>query len=120
MTTERAVPPRQRRTWDVVLAVALLVLLVVLAAVLGFAGAFLAMASDPCGGTVACRTEQLSAGVFVAMLGPAVVALVAIASVVERVVRARLAFWPALVGMAVAVLVWAGGAALVFAAVPSS
>jgi uncharacterized BrkB/YihY/UPF0761 family membrane protein len=109
-----------RRTWDVVLAVLLLVLLVVLAAVAGFAGAFLAMASDPCGSGVACREEQLSAGVLVAMLGPAVVTVVAIASVIERLVRGRLAFWPPLVGMAVAVLVWAGGATLVFGAVPTS
>jgi uncharacterized BrkB/YihY/UPF0761 family membrane protein len=111
---------RRRRTWDVVLAIALAVVLVVLAAVLGLAGAFLVMASDSCGTTVACRTGQLSAGVFVAMLGPAVVAVVAIVSVVERLVRGRLAFWPPLVGAVVAVLVWSGGVALVFTSVPSS
>ena len=115
----RTVRPRSRRTWDVVLAIALVVVLVVLAAVLGFAGAFLVMAGDSCGTTVACRTGQLSAGVFVAMLGPAVVAVVAIVSVVERLVRARLAFWPPLVGAVVAVLVWSAGVALVFTSVPS-
>ncbi|GAA2750986.1 hypothetical protein GCM10009869_12990 [Amnibacterium kyonggiense] len=106
-----------RRTWDVVLSIALLVVLVALAAVLGFAGAFLVMASDSCGASGTCRTEVLSAGVFIAMLGPAAVAVVAIASVVERLIRARLAFWPPLVGIGTAVLVWIGGAALTFSAV---
>jgi uncharacterized BrkB/YihY/UPF0761 family membrane protein len=109
-----------RRTWDVVLAIALLVVLAALAVVLGIAGAFLVMASDSCGVAGACDEPQLSAGVLVAMLGPAVVALVAIASVVERIVRSRLAFWPPLVGAAVAALVWAAGVALVFGAVPGS
>ena len=113
-------PRRVRRTWDVVLAITLLVVLAAAAVVLGFAGAFLVMASDSCGSSVACRTDQLSAGVFVAVLGPAVVTVVAIASVVERLIRARLAFWAPLVGIAVAILVWAGGAALVFASVPTS
>lgn len=113
-------PPRVRRTWDVVLAVALLVVLVALAAALGFAGAFLVMASDSCGSAAPCRTGQLSAGVLVAMLGPAVVAVVAIVSVVERLIRARLAFWAPLAGLAVAVLVFAGGTTLVFTSVPSS
>lgn len=117
-TGPRTVRPG-RRTWDVVLAVALLVVLAVVAIVLGFAGAFLTMASDPCG-VRECREVPLTLGVFVAMIGPAVVLLVAVASVVERLVRARLAFWPPLVGIGVAVLVWLGGALLVFGAVPSS
>jgi uncharacterized BrkB/YihY/UPF0761 family membrane protein len=108
-----------RRTWDVVLAVALLVLLAVVAIVLGVAGAFLVMASDGCG-VRACREVPLTLGVFVAMIGPAVVLVVAVVSVVERLVRRRLAFWPPLVGIGVAVLVWLGGTLLVFGAVPSS
>jgi uncharacterized BrkB/YihY/UPF0761 family membrane protein len=118
--TSVAVPaPRVRRTWDIVLAIALLVVLVVLAVVLGFAGAFLVMASDSCGIGDACRESQLSAGVLIAMIGPGVVAVVGIASVIERLVRARLAFWPPIVGIAAALGVWAGGAALVFTSVPS-
>jgi len=109
-----------RRTWDVVLGVALLVVLLATAAVLGFAGAFLVMASDSCGASTVCSTERLSAGVLVAMIGPAVVAVVAAVALVVRLVRTRLAFWVPLVGIAVAVLVWAAGAALVFGAVPSS
>ncbi len=100
-----------RPTWDVVVAIALLVVLVAAAVVLGFAGAFLVMASDSCGASTVCDESRLSGGVLVAMLGPAVVALVAIASVVERLVRRRLAFWPPIVGLVVAVLVWAGGTA---------
>ena len=102
------------------LAVALLVVLIAVAAVLGFAGAFLVMAGDSCGSGTACDEAQLSGGVLIAMLGPAVVAVVAIASVVERLIRARLAFWPPLVGIGVAVLVWVGGAALVFASAPGT
>lgn len=116
----RAAVRPTRRTWDVVLAVALLVVLIAVAAVLGFAGAFLVMAGDSCGSGTACDEAQLSGGVLIAMLGPAVVAVVAIASVVERLIRARLAFWPPLVGIGVAVLVWVGGAALVFASAPGT
>lgn len=108
-----------RRPWDVVLAVALLVVLAGLALVGAWAGAFLVMASDSCGSATACSEGRLSAGVFVAAVGPAVVTVVAIASVIERLVRARLAFWPPLVGIAAAVLVWSAGAALVFSAVPA-
>jgi archaellum biogenesis protein FlaJ (TadC family) len=110
----------ERRTWDLVLTITLLVVLVAAAAVLELAGAFLVMASDSCGGSGACRTDQLSAGVFVAVFGPAVVAIIAVAAAVLRLVRARLAFWVPLVGLAIAGLVWAGGVALVFGAVPTS
>ena len=119
MAGEVVRPAAARRPWDVVLAIVLLVLLVCLAAIAAYAGVFLVMASDSCGSSTVCNEERLSAGVFVAAAGPAVVTVVAIVSVIERLVRARLAFWPPLVGMAVAVLVWAGGAALVFSAVPN-
>ena len=109
-----------RRGWDVALTVVLLVLLVPLTALGVFAGAFLVMASDSCGSSVACRTDQLSAGVVIAVLGPAAVTVVTIASMVERLVRARLAFWAPIVGIVVAALVWSGGVALVFASVPTS
>ena len=110
---------RPRRVWDLVLAIALTVALVVLAAVLGFAGLFLVMASDSCGTVGQCSEERLSAGVLVATFGPAVVTVIAIVAVVVRLVRARLAFWVPLVGVAIASLVFAGGAALTFSAVPS-
>ncbi|RIX30143.1 hypothetical protein [Amnibacterium setariae] len=121
--TAPAVPARSggtRRTWDLVLAIVLAVLLLAAAAVLGFAGAFLVMASDSCGASVTCSTGRLTVGVLVAMIGPAVVAVATIVALVVRIVRARLAFWAPLVGLVVAVLVWAGGAALVFGSVPSS
>jgi uncharacterized BrkB/YihY/UPF0761 family membrane protein len=121
--TAPAVPARSggtRRTWDLVLAIVLAVLLLAAAAVLGFAGAFLVMASDSCGASVTCSTGRLTVGVLVAMIGPAVVAVVAVVALVVRIVRARLAFWVPLVGLVVAVLVWAGGAAVVFSSVPSS
>lgn len=110
---------RPRRVWDLVLAIALTVALVVLAAVLGFAGLFLVMTGDSCGIVAQCSTERLSAGVLVATFGPAVVAVIAIVAVVVRLVRARLAFWVPLFGVVVASLVFAGGAALTFSAVPS-
>lgn len=95
-------------------------LLAALAVVAGFAGAFLVMGGDSCGAARACSEGRLTFGVLLAMIGPAVVAVVAAVSVVERLVRARLAFWAPLVGFGVLALVWAGGAALVFSAVPSS
>lgn len=110
---------RPRRTWDLVLAIVLTVALALLAVVLGFAGAFLVFASDSCGIVGQCSDERLGAGILTAMLGPAVVTVVAIVAVVLRLVRARLAFWVPLAGVALASLVFGGGVALTFSAVPS-
>lgn len=112
-------PRRRRRTWDVVLAAALLLVAIVVALVLGVAGALLTMASDPCGSGATCSDAGLSAGVLTAMIGPGVVAVVAVASLVERIVRARLVFWVPLAGLVIEVLVWLGGAAIVAASVRS-
>lgn len=109
-----------RRTWDFVLGIAAVVVLLATAAVLGFAGAFLTMASDACGSAVVCATGQLGAGLLVAVFGPALVALLAVVGWVVQLVRARISFWVPLAGLLAAVLIWAAGAALVFAAVPSS
>lgn len=109
-----------RRTWDLVIGIAGSVVLLAVAVVLGFAGAFLTMASDRCGSSVVCAPGQLGAGVLIAILGPALIALLAVAGYVVQVVRARISFWIPLAGLLGAVLIWAAGAALVFAAVPSS
>lgn len=109
-----------RRTWDLVLGIAAVLVLLAVAVALGFAGAFLTMASDPCGSAVVCASGQLGAGVLIAVLGPPLVALVAVVGFVVQVVRARISFWVPLAGLVGAVLIWAAGAALLFAAVPSS
>ena len=118
--TDTAAPLRRRRTWDVALGIGLTVVVIVLAAVLGVAGALLVMASDSCGVAAACAEGRLSAGVLAAIIAPSVVAAVAIVALIERLVRRRRTFWVPLVGLAVQLLVWAGAAALVVSAVPSS
>ncbi len=107
-----------RGVWDLVLTVVLGLLLLAAAAVGALLGLLLALVGDSCGASVQCSTGQLTAGVVVAAAGPAVVAVIAIIVLVRRLVRRRLAFWVPLVGLAAAVAVWFGGAALAVAAVP--
>lgn len=116
----QADPPRNgaraRRTWDLVLTVVLLALLLPFDFLISYAGAFLAFASDSCTEQT-CRTDQLGAGVMVALIGPSIVLLIGIVVAIVRLARNRLAFWTALVALGGMLGIWAIGAAIVFTSV---
>ena len=110
---------RPRRTWDLVLSILLVVLLLALAGVLVVVAPFLAFASDSCGGSVECDTGQLSVGILVAFVGPLIVAILSIAATIVLLVLRRIAFWVPITGMVLSAVAWGFGAYLVFWSVPA-
>lgn len=110
---------RPVRVWDVVVTIVLLVLLLVEAMFVSFFGAFLAMASDPCGASVACNTDLIGLGVVFAMGAPWILLLLAAAIAIVLLVRRRVAFWVPLVGGVLVVASWFVGATIATAGVPT-
>lgn len=106
------------RTLDIALSAVFGVLAAGLAVVLGVIGVFLAFVSDSCGSSVACDYNQLSAGILLAVLLPAVVTVVFIVWMIVRLVRHKRAFWVPLVGAVAAAAGWAVGFFVATSAVP--
>ncbi|NUU06087.1 hypothetical protein HNO83_06950 [Leifsonia sp. C5G2] len=118
-----APPPAPRRpveVWDLVTTIVLLVIGGAITIGLTFFAFFLVFASDPCGASTVCDTGRMSAGFFVALLGPGAVAVATTIVAVVLLVRRRIAFWVPLAGIVLAVGVWIGGAALVISGVPGA
>ena len=116
-------PPPPRRpvvVWDLVTTIVLLVIGGAIAIGLTFFAFFLVFASDPCGASTVCDTDRMSAGFFLALLGPGAVTIAAIIVAVVLLIRRRISFWVPLVGIVLAVGVWIGGAALVISGVPGA
>jgi hypothetical protein len=111
-------PARPVRVWDLVLSIVLLVLLLGFAALAAFAGAFLALASDPCGGTMECDFDRMNFGIVAAMISPVVLAGLGLVVTIRQLVRRRLAYWVPIVTAALIALVWVCCAILVSSAVP--
>ena len=95
-----AEPQTPPRTWDFVLTLALTVLMLVLGVVLFFAtlsgGIFNAACSNPAAG---CNTDLVGIGHQISLWAPGVVALVAVVWSVVRVLRRKIGFWVALIGV---------------------
>jgi hypothetical protein len=110
-------PARTRAIWDIVVTVVLLVLALGIAAVGSFLGLMLAFASDSCGASTTCDTNQIGLGITVAAIGvwpPILIAIVL--SIVFLVLRFR-AFWIPIVAILLMAGVWAAGAAMTFGAI---
>lgn len=115
---DRDPPVRMRRTWDLVLTIALLVGMLAIAIVAAFGGVFLIFVTDSCGSAGRCNDVAVDAGVLTGAVGPLVVATVALIAAIVRLVRRRIAFWVPIVGVAVIVLVLGGGYLLTSSGVP--
>jgi hypothetical protein len=113
-------PRRPVVVWDLVTTIVLLVVAGAVAVGLTFFAFFLVFASDPCGASTVCDTDRMSAGFFLALLGPGAVTLVAVIVAVVLLVLRRISFWVPIVGILLAVGVWVGGAALVVSGVPGA
>lgn len=100
MTTAAA--PRQRKTWDLVLTIVLLVAYLCWTLLCAFAGALLAMAGDSCGASSECDTGILATAFLVGSFGPIVLALPVLVASIIVLVRKRVAFWIPLVGSVLA------------------
>lgn len=65
-----SVAPEPRPARELVLTVVLLVLAVGLAGIAALIALFLPLVGDSCGASTTCRSEGLTAGTAVALLGP--------------------------------------------------
>jgi len=108
---------KQRRVWDIVLTIILILVGAVAVAVMMFGAFLLIFASDSCGAD-SCNEVQMTVGMGIAIAAPVMVMLVAAIVAIVLLVRRKLAFWVALVGIVGASLGWGLGAYLVFSAVP--
>ena len=106
--------------WDLVLTIVLLVVMVGAALLATFLSFFLAFASDSCGASVTCDTDRIAEGMLVAMIGPLVVAFLALVAAVIVLVLKRVAFWIPIVGLVLVIGVFVGGAAITFSGVPGA
>lgn len=93
-------------------SIVLMVLGLIGFAMLAFASVFLVMVSDGCGSDGACDFDLMTAGFFVALLGPPIVYLASVVWTIVRLVRRRLAWWLPVVGALLALGVWAIGLAM--------
>jgi uncharacterized membrane protein (DUF485 family) len=93
-----AVVPRQRKTWDLVLTIVLLLLYLVWSLLCAFAGAMLAMASDGCGAASSCDYNVLANAFLIGSFGPVVLALPVLVVAIVLIVLKRIAFWVPLAG----------------------
>ena len=110
--------PAPRNTLDIVLSLVFAVLGAGLAIVLGILGITLAFAGDSCNASAACNFEQLSAGILLAMMLPAVLTVIFIVWMIVRLVRRKRAFWVPIVGAVAAGIGWALGFFVAGTAVP--
>ena len=92
----------------------LLVLFVLVAAVAGFAGLMLSMASDPCGSATDCSYGMIGWGVLIASAGQVVVVVAFGTWTVVRLVRDRTAWWVPILGVVAVAGVLSLGAVLAF------
>jgi|GEM_PF-1541262 uncharacterized BrkB/YihY/UPF0761 family membrane protein len=107
---------RPVRVWDVIVTIILIVLGIALALVLAVLGSLVVFVSDSCSDS--CNIDQLTAGVYVAVLLPGVLILASSVWAIVRIVRRKVGFWVILLGAAAAILGWMLGAAIAATAVP--
>jgi hypothetical protein len=111
------IPPKAPvRVWDIALTIILIVLGIALVVILGVLGVMLAFVSDGCSDQ--CNIDQLTAGIYVAVILPSVLLVASIIWAIARIARRRVGFWVVMLGGVAAILGWILGAALSFTAVP--
>lgn len=107
--------PRRAVRWaDLIASIVLLVLLAAAAVTASVFGAFLTFASDSCSPT-GCNFSVMTIGIWVAVLSPWVVFLVALAGTIVMIVLRRISFWIPITAFALIVALWLIGAVLVWA-----
>jgi hypothetical protein len=112
-----AAKTRQRRTWDVVLTIVLLVGYLVVTGAVSASGLFFAFASDSCGASSVCNTDQLAGAMLFVLGGVWIPFVLLLVLAIVLLVTRRLAFWVPLLGIVIAIAILVGGFALVTGAV---
>ena len=98
----------QRRGWDTILTIILLILLAGWVVVCAFAGALISLVGDSCGSAAVCNYDQIGTAAMVGLIGPVVVGLIVAGVTIARLVRKRLAFWVPLLGFVLILAVEVG------------
>ncbi|MCJ1696857.1 hypothetical protein MT349_13820 [Rathayibacter caricis] len=112
--------PRRRR-WDLVLSILGCLGLGLVAIVLGYLAAVLSVFPAQCEGrNIACDFDRIDWGVSLALLGPPVLTLIAVAVTVVRYLVGRRGYWVPLVGFALCVGTAFLASWLVTSAIPGS
>jgi uncharacterized membrane protein (DUF485 family) len=89
---------RQRKSWDFILTIFLLVAYLGWSLLCSFAGALLAMAGDSCGASSTCDFDRLGAAFLLGVFGPAVLAIVVLIFAIVWMVRRHISFWIPIAG----------------------
>lgn len=90
-----------RRRWDLVLSILGCLALGLLSIAFGYLAAVLAVFPAQCEGrNFACDFDRIDWGVTIALLGPPILALIAVGVTIVRYLVGRLAFWIPIVGAA--------------------
>lgn len=110
--------PRQRKSWDTILTIVLLVFFLGWVVVCAFAGVLIAFAGDSCGASSECNTDQIGFAFLLGSGGPVVVGVLVLVVTIVQLVRKRIAFyWPVigavLAAGVVAVAFWLATSAVV-------
>jgi uncharacterized BrkB/YihY/UPF0761 family membrane protein len=116
-----AEPQTPPRTWDFLLTVMLIVFMLVLVVVLFFTALSGGIFNAGCSNSAAdCNLDLVSIGHQICIWAPAVVAIVAIVASIVRVLRRRIGFWVALLGLALMLGVFFLGRLLIDIGIPDA
>lgn len=114
--TITAKPARERKSWDFILTVVLLVVYLGWSLLCSFAGALLAMSGDSCEASSTCNYDLIGAALMLGVFGPAVLAIIVLVFAIVWLVRKHISFWIPIAGSILA----AGIVALAFAMADSA
>ena len=116
-----AEPQTPPRTWDFLLTVALTLLMIVLTIVLFVSSLSGGLFNAGCSNAAAeCNVDLISIGHQICIWGPAIVAVIAVVWSFVRVLRRRIGFWVALLGLALMLGVFFVGQLLIDLGVPDT
>ena len=95
-------PARERRSWDFILTIFLLVVYLGWTLLCCFAGALVAFASDGCGASSTCNSDLVATGFLIGTFGPAALAVIVLVFTVVWMVKQHISFWIPIAGAVLA------------------
>jgi uncharacterized BrkB/YihY/UPF0761 family membrane protein len=91
-------PDRERKSWDFILTIFLLVVYLGWSLLCCFAGALVAFVSDSCGASSTCNTDLVSTAFIIGTFGPAALAVIVLVFTIVWMVRRHISFWIPIAG----------------------
>jgi uncharacterized membrane protein (DUF485 family) len=95
-------PVRERKSWDFILTIILLVVYLGWTLLCCFAGALVVFASDSCGASSTCNSDLVATGFLLGTFGPAALALIVVVFTIVWMVRRHISFWIPVAGAVLA------------------